>query len=138
MLTLDGGRCEGTLLLIGQYRPAENEDKPMTTWTEDNVQIGSWRGVDYAEDEARWPDDARYRLKGFDGVAWFTLGWEVEPDEDTEWTGIVHRTGRVLAVMVGDDRVESFDPDELVLIGELEYCAVCGQIGCCHDGRIRD
>lgn len=58
------------------------------------------------------------------------LGWEVEPDEDTEWTGIENRTGLVLAYMIGDDRVYEFDADDLIAIDEEDYCPSCGQTGC--------
>jgi hypothetical protein len=46
--------------------------------------------------------------------------------------------GRVRAVMVGDDYVHSVDVDDLTVIGDLDYCAECGQIGCTHDGRDRE
>ena len=36
-------------------------------------------------------------------VAWHVLGWETEPDEDTEWSGCYNRTGRLVCQMVGDD-----------------------------------
>lgn len=38
-------------------------------------------------------------------------------------------------VMVGDDRVQTFDIDDVHSIGENEFCSECGQIGCTHDGR---
>jgi hypothetical protein len=47
------------------------------------------------------------------------------------------RTGRLLAVMIGDDKLHSVDECDLTEIGELDYCHVCGQIGCAHDGLDR-
>lgn len=73
-----------------------------------------------------------------EGVAYHILGWETEPDEDTEWTGQEVRTGRVLAVMVGDDYRYAFDLDELTKIDRESYCGSCGQIGCTHDGYERE
>lgn len=76
-----------------------------------------------------WTADA-YTVKGYAGIAWYVLGWETEPDQDTEWTGYEPRTGRVVAVMVGDDCKFSFEPEELTAISENDYCPECGQIGC--------
>jgi hypothetical protein len=79
-----------------------------------------------------------YRADGWsDGIAWRVDGFETEPDGDTEWSGYEVATGRVLAHMIGDDREFSFDPDDLTPLDDLDYCAECGQIGCCHDGRDR-
>lgn len=89
----------------------------------------------FERDDETFPDEARYRLKRGPAVAWYIWGWETEPDEDT---GMEVRTGRILATMVGDDRRESFDPEDFEVIGELDYCASCGQIGCTHDARERD
>ena len=86
-------------------------------------------------DESDYFDGRRYREIGGSAVAWRVLGWETEPDEDTEWTGIEERTGQVVAHMVGDDVLFSFDPGDLEEIHRSEYCGVCGQIGCAHDGR---
>lgn len=47
------------------------------------------------------------------------------------------RTGKVVCVMVGDDRRFAFDPDDITPLDDLAYCASCGQIGCEHDGRDR-
>lgn len=76
-----------------------------------------------------------YKVSSYGGVAWGVLGWEVNATEDTDWDGIYERTGNLLAVMVGDDRVFSFEPDELEAISEEEFCGGCGQIGCGHGGR---
>jgi hypothetical protein len=93
------------------------------------------RSTKWEDDEERFPDDARYTLG--DGVAWRIYGWETQPDEDTEWSGYETRTGNVIAVMVGDNQKWSADPEDFALLNELDYCAVCGQVGCTHDGRER-
>ncbi len=90
----------------------------------------------YEPDPEHFAADA-YRLTGASAVAWHILGWETEPDEDTEWSGYEARTGRVVAVMVGDDRCTSFDEEDLTPIAREEYCGGCGQIGCGHDGLDR-
>lgn len=90
------------------------------------------------EPDAQWSDDDAFTIKGWgSGIAWRALGWEVEPDEDTEWTGIAIRTGSVVVVMIGDDRCFSVEPDDLSRIEREAYCGSCGQIGCTHDGLDR-
>lgn len=79
-----------------------------------------------------------YTVRRHGGVAWRVLGWETEPDEDTEWSGVENRTGRVVAHMVGDDARFTFDPEDLTPIKREDYCGECGQIGCTHDGLDRD
>jgi hypothetical protein len=69
------------------------------------------------------------------GIAFYALGWETEPDEDTHWSGIENRTGRVVVVMVGDDRHFAEDPEDLTPLDREAYCGECGQVGCAHDGR---
>ncbi len=93
--------------------------------------------ISYEQDDTTFPADA-YTLTRGPKVAYSVLGWETEPDEDTEWSGYENRTGRVVVVMVGDDYRHTVDPDELVALDELAYCASCGQIGCSHDGRDRE
>lgn len=78
-----------------------------------------------------------YTVAGYRGIAWYVLGWETEPDEDTEWSGIENRTGRLVAIMVGDDRRFTFDPEELTALDREAYCGSCGQVGCGHDGLDR-
>ncbi len=73
--------------------------------------------------------DRAYHIAGL-AVAWRAEGYEFQPDEDTEWTGYEIPTGRILAHMIGDDRTESFDPEDLEPIADLDYCRGCGQIGC--------
>lgn len=110
----------------------------MKTWTCDGVEVREYRGrVRYAPDPERWPDDQRYAVEPCKGVAFFVLGWEVEPTAETEWDGIEERTARVLAVMVGDDTPHRYEPEDLTPLGDLDYCATCGQVGCTHDGRVR-
>jgi len=66
---------------------------------------------------------ARYTVDGWPGVAVFierfTFG------------------GRVVVVMVGDDREHTVDPEDLTRLDDDAYCAECGQIGCTGDGRDR-
>lgn len=78
-----------------------------------------------------------FSVRGYRGIAWRALGWEVEPDEDTEWTGLYNRTGKVVCVMIGDDSKFAFDRDELTEVKREDYCGECGQIGCAHDGLDR-
>jgi hypothetical protein len=121
------------------------------------------RRPNYEVDETTFPADA-YTVQGYRGVAWRVYGWELEgvfPEYETECSCFgedVHcrfcdgsgkvwiqedepeevRTGRVICVMVGDDRRFTFDPDELTPLDDLDYCASCGQVGCTHDGRERE
>lgn len=71
-----------------------------------------------------------YRVSHYPGIAFYALGWETEPDDDTEWTGIENRTGNVVMVMVGDDRKHTFDPDDIEPLPADQFCRDCGQIGC--------
>lgn len=61
------------------------------------------------------------KIDGQGGIAWRIRGFT----ED----------GFVVAVMVGDDRPSTFDPEEVTLIDEDEFCGCCGQFGCRWDGR---
>ena len=67
-----------------------------------------------------------YTVDQYPGVACFVLGWEVLPDEESEMI----RTGKVIAVMVGDDHKFSCGRNEIKPLQEGEYCLECGQIGC--------
>ena len=97
--------------------------------------------------------DAHYSVKGYRGIAWYLIGYATEwteerwefiggPDDDTEDEANyvydepeeIEDHSRVRAVMVGDDRVFTFDVDELEEIPEEAFCHECGQIGCTHDG----
>ncbi len=89
---------------------------------------------------------AHYRI-GPTAVAWYLLGYATEWTEE-EWIYCgegdeddpanylynepeeIDDRGRVRAIMVGDDRVEIVDVDDLELIGEEDFCRGCGQIGC--------
>lgn len=94
------------------------------------------RRPNYEIDDKAFPAEA-YTVTGYRGIAWRVYGWEVAPTEDTYWSGIEERTGRVVAVMVGDSTRYTFEPGELTPLNDLDYCASCGQIGCAHDGRER-
>jgi hypothetical protein len=91
----------------------------------------------FETDDKAFPADA-YSVRQYPGVAFYVLGWETKPDEDTEWSGYEVRTGRVLAVMIGDDYRHSLNPDDVEPLPREDYCGVCGQIGCCHDGLARN
>lgn len=100
--------------------------------------------------------DARYTVEGYRGIAFYLVGYDKEWTEET-WTFIggpdddtddecnyvydepeeVENRERVRAIMVGDDREWSFDVDDLTVIGELDYCVECGQVGCTGDFRDR-
>lgn len=100
------------------------------------VQITRRGRRHYEPDEATFSAEA-YTVEGYAGIAWRLLGWETEPDEDTEWSGCEERTGRVVAVMVGDDQPHVFEPDEVTALAREAFCGVCGQVGCTHDGYDR-
>lgn len=85
--------------------------------------------IHYETDAEAFPAPA-YKVKGCGGVAWWALGWQTEPDEDTAWSGQEARTGKVVMCMVGDDRLTPFDPDDITPLGEDDYCPECGQTGC--------
>jgi hypothetical protein len=77
---------------------------------------------------------AHYRVSGYDGVAWYLLGYKLVRDEDFEWSGIeTEDRDFVRAVMVGDDRVFVIDVDDLEQISDEDFCRDCGQIGCGHN-----
>jgi len=83
-----------------------------------------------------YPDAVSIPYSGI-AVAWHVLGWQTEADEDTEWSGIENRTGRLVCCMVGDDSHHLYDPEDVVRIEREDYCGACGQIGCSHDGLAR-
>jgi len=84
-------------------------------------------------------DADAYTVDGFHkGIAFSALGWETEPDDDTEWSGIEERTGNLIVRMVGDDRCWSVDPSDVHPIEREDYCGECGQVGCVHDGYERE
>lgn len=80
-----------------------------------------------------------FTVDGYSGVAFYVRGYVETPDADTEWTGILNvDRDWVRAVMVGDDREHIVEVADLTPIGEFDYCAECGQVGCEHDGRERE
>lgn len=97
---------------------------------------------------------ARYRVAGYNGVAFYLRGYATDMQEIETWFcdhtdspvhgydcevaydyETVERTDMVRAVMVGDDREHLIDVDDLTPIDEDDYCGSCGQIGCTADGR---
>lgn len=92
----------------------------------------------YEVDDVTFPADAYLVDEWGEGISFYVLGWETEPDEDTEWSGFEIRTGNVVVRMVGDDRNFSVELDSLTPLARKDYCGVCGQIGCTHDGLDRE
>jgi len=90
----------------------------------------------YESDDAHF-NAAAYAVADYPGIAFAVYGWETEPDEDTEWSGYEARTGRVVVVMVGDDRRHVVDEADLAPLDRAAYCGECGQVGCGHDGLDR-
>ena len=90
--------------------------------------------VNYEQDDKTFNAEA-YKVKGWNGIAFHVLGWELQDNEETEWSGYQEKTGKVIAVMVGDDRCHTVEESDLIPIEEKEYCGGCGQIGCTADGR---
>jgi hypothetical protein len=75
--------------------------------------------------------DSRYRVEGYDGIAFYPLGYELIQEEDYEWSGIEYENkSRVRMVMVGDDRIHTVDIEDITELQDDEYCPECGQIGC--------
>lgn len=90
------------------------------------------------------------RVKGWRGVAFTLIGPEiVKVDHETRLCPIdddchgcddcymtydveLRDTGRVIAIMVGDDHRHVVDLEDLALLGDDEFCGSCGQIGCRH------
>lgn len=83
----------------------------------------------FEEDDAAFPANA-YSVDTYKGVAWHVMGWEVAPDDDTEWSGFYVRTGKVVCIMVGDDRLFAFEPERVSALADDAYCRGCGQMGC--------
>lgn len=74
---------------------------------------------------------SRYRVSGYDGVAFWYAGDEIERYWTDYYDDIDERaTGMVRMVMVGDDREWIIDPDDCTPLRGSEYCRECGQIGC--------
>jgi hypothetical protein len=94
-------------------------------------QVETFRRHTYESDDKTFWSDA-YAVKGWRGIAFRVLGWQLEADEDTEWSGIYQRTGDVYVIMVGDDKVWTIDVDDLQPLSVEQFCSECGQIGCKH------
>jgi hypothetical protein len=82
--------------------------------------------------DERFPRGSFVTVEGWVGIACIVEGPEREDREDSDWSGVQYRTGKLNLRMVGDDRTFAFDPDQLTLIGDDEFCSGCGQIGCGH------
>ena len=91
----------------------------------------------YEADDDTFSADA-YTVAGWGhGIAWYVRGWEVIPDEETEWSGLEERTGRIVVTQIGDDRRFVVNPEDCTPIARAAYCGECGQVGCTHDGLDR-
>jgi hypothetical protein len=62
------------------------------------------------------------RVKGQPGVAFSVLRGSAAE-------------GHAVVVMVGDDRRYTVPIEHCTQLKREEYCKICGQIGCIHDGR---
>lgn len=78
--------------------------------------------------------DARYSVDGYEGIAFYLRGYVERYDPETG-EDIGEDRDYVRAVMVGDDREHVIDVSDLTRLADEDYCGVCGQIGCTHDGR---
>jgi hypothetical protein len=93
--------------------------------------------------------DGRYAVRGWKGIAFRIDGFprRFEPytalavDEETgeeyeeetgegEWVEQDESCGRVVVIMVGDDREHEVDVEDLTPLADGEYCGSCGSIGC--------
>lgn len=92
-------------------------------------------------------DGFRFAVDTYPGIAFYFRGpvtewvevYEVETDDED---GVHYHTdheeretGMVYMIMVGDDYKHVIDPENVTITPD--YCRVCGQIGCTHDGRER-
>lgn len=53
--------------------------------------------------------------------------------DEPDW----EQTGKVVAVMVGDDVKHVYDYEDFEPLDRAAYCGECGQLGCTHDGLER-
>ena len=60
------------------------------------------------------------KVNGFRGIACYV----VADDGDN----------KAVVVMVGDDKKHTVDREDCTVIDEDEFCSVCGQMGCTHNG----
>lgn len=72
----------------------------------------------WEHDDPFLPRGAHITVEG-SGAAWWVLGT---------------RDDRVLTRMVGDDRDQDVDREDVRLIEREDFCGQCGAIGCGHDG----
>lgn len=79
----------------------------------------------------------RFTVDGWPGVAARVVSEQEQATPDSWWDGVMEPTGMVIVVMVGDDARHVVDPADLTALGDLDYCHVCGQVGCGHDGLDR-
>ena len=70
------------------------------------------------------------QISAYKGLACWIVGDQTEPDQDTEWTGIETKTGRLVARMVGDDHLFICDPEDISTLDDSDFCSECGQVGC--------
>jgi hypothetical protein len=82
-------------------------------------------------------DGGRYTVAGFSGVAFYLAGrsqrWEAYrywADDDYEGEWCDDPDGQLWAVMVGDDAFHPVERADLSPLGDDDYCAGCGQVGC--------
>lgn len=80
---------------------------------------------EHVTDDPTLPRGTTVKIDGHGGVAWHVLYVERMPNGDES----VH------CQMVGDDRPEPFNRDDLTVIDSDDFCSQCGQLGCTHDGR---
>jgi hypothetical protein len=86
--------------------------------------------------------DARYRVDGYDGIAFYLTRYHTEyvvhydGHGDVEEVEAVVNTDLVIAIMVGDDRIHVVNVEDLTVLDDDDYCSQCGQVGCTHDGRL--
>jgi hypothetical protein len=88
----------------------------------------------------------RYTAMDYEGIALVFLGPELtafnDPvlaccdrdaaDCDCASPDTEGLTGMARMRMVGDDREHLVDPHDIAELGEDDYCAGCGQVGCGH------
>ena len=106
----------------------------MRYWDNENREVETIGLVTYVRTDDY---DGAYRVRDEDGIAYWVFGWQVERTEDTDWDGLMVRTGALVVVAVGDDRPEIVDVEDVEEIDRSDYCGECGAIGCQHDGLER-
>jgi hypothetical protein len=78
-------------------------------------------------------------IHGYPGLVFLDLGPLLVDDSETVWTGIQVECGLSVVAVYGDSRRRLLvDPAEIEPIDDDKFCAACGQIGCCWDGREED